>query len=323
MSLSELELRQLSALVDPLLGRLLATDPSDWSALARRETIDTDMVIEYLWGCRDQMSPFAIEAAAGPEVGLRFLTTRFVRWAYDRNQFFELDTRGGKMLVVAHRILLRELGQALSTAAHVEGFAALANRALFRFVERLSRQFRSSGQGAGLGRGAEYSPQLQMELLGLEPQGLLEPVLDLGCGKTAELVQFLRSKGLVATGIDRLGTGEFAVARDWFDVRFEPNSLGTIVSHLGFSLHFLHHHWHPGDRAYAFARKFMELLASLKPGGMFIYAPGLPFIEPLLDEALYAVEKRSLPPALAERVESLRDLGTGQSVAYVSQITKR
>jgi hypothetical protein len=290
--------------------------------MARRETVDTDSLIEYLWGCREHYAPFALRTAEGPEVGLRFLTANFVRWASEQNQFFELDTLAGKKLVSAHRILLSELGQALAHSPDLAVFAARANRALFRFVERLSRLFRSLGHGAALGRGAEYSPQLQMDLLGLVEQGLLEPVLDLGCGKTAELVQFLRSKGLLATGIDRLGAGEFVVARDWFDVRFEPNSLGTIVSHLAFSLHFLHHHWHPGDRAYAYARKYMELLASLKPGGKFIYAPGLPFIEPMLDRSRYAVDKRGLPPALAERVESLRDLGTGQSVAYVTQITR-
>ncbi|MGC4070481.1 MAG: hypothetical protein QM784_38615 [Polyangiaceae bacterium] len=108
-----------------------------------------------------------------------------------------------------------------------------------------------------------------------------------------------------------MGEGPFVLAKDWFDVRFEPSSLGTVVSHLAFSLHFLHHHWHSGERAYEYARKYMELLHALVPGGRLVYAPGLPFIEEMLDTGTFNVERRELPAPLQEKMEGLRDSGDG------------
>ena len=321
--LSDLETRQLSAFIDRLTARLFSTELADWGALGRRETGDTDALIEYLWGLREQYGPWALALVAGHDSALRFLSARFVKWAYEQNQFFELDDRASRRLVDAHRLLMADLGRALGKSLAIEQFAGSANRALLRFVERLVRILRPLGvSNALLGRGAEYSAELQIELLGLTGLALQEPCVDLGCGKAAELVALLRSRGISATGVDRLGTQPFVLPKDWFDVRFEPNSLGTIVSHLAFSLHFLHHHWHPGERAYAYARKYMELVFSLKPGGLFVYAPGLPFIEPMLDETKFRLEKRPLPEPLASKMESLRDLGTGQSVAYVAQLTR-
>jgi SAM-dependent methyltransferase len=150
----------------------------------------------------------------------------------------------------------------------------------------------------------------------------MEPFVDLGAGKSATLVNHLREQGVAATGIDRLAVSPHVLAKDWFEIRFEPNSLGTLVSHLAFSLHFLHHHWNPGDKAYAYAKKYMELLAALKPGGLFVYAPGLPFIETMLDAEQYRIERQALPEPLAEKMENYRDLGTGQSVAYVTHIRR-
>ena len=72
-------------------------------------------------------------------------------------------------------------------------------------------------------------------------------------------------------------------------------SLGTVLSHLGFSLHFLHHHLRPGDEALRYARRYMEVLRSLRPGGVFAYAPGLPFVEEHLDAGRWRLERTPLP----------------------------
>jgi SAM-dependent methyltransferase len=313
----------LDGFIDRLVTRLLSTELSDWGAVSRRETGESDGLLEYLWDFREQFGPWALELATEPDLSFRFLAGRFIRWAYEQNQFFELDDRGGRRFAQAHRLLALELGQALSRSENIETFARHANRALLHFVERLASVFRTIGAaGVLLGKGAEYSAELQLSLLGLAEQKLLEPVVDLGCGKSAELVAHLRSTGVDVAGIDRLGSAPFVLAKDWFEVRFEPSSIGTIVSHLAFSLQFLHHHWHPGERAYAYAKKYMELLQSLKPGGLFVYAPGLPFIEAMLDENSFRVEKRALPEPLATQMESFRDLGTGQSVAYVTHVER-
>jgi hypothetical protein len=322
--LPELQSRQLDGFIDRLVTRLFTTEVHDWGAISRRETGDTDGLLEFLWEFREQFGPWALELSEQSDSAFRFLSARFVRFAYEQNQFFELDERAARKLSRAHRVLWKDFGSILHSCETIEEFARRANRDILHFVERLSTVFSTLGNSTlALAKGAEYSVELQLSILGIKGKKLVEPVVDLGCGKQAELVNYLRTEGVDATGIDRLSTAPFVLNKDWFDIRFEPGSLGTIVSHLAFSLQFLYHHWHPGDKAYAYAKKYMELLQSLKPRGLFVYSPGLPFIESMLEEHIFRVEKRPLPEPLATQMESYRDLGTGQSVAYVAHIERR
>lgn len=167
----------------------------------------------------------------------------------------------------------------------------------------------------------EYDPEFQLALWGITPANLRselkEPILDLGCGQQASLVRYLRAAGLEAYGVDRfvdadpagggdgrggdgrggegrspvdgdsdgLVDGEFLRQGDWLDTPLQPKSWGTIISHMGFSNHFFHHHLRKDGHPERYARRFMDILGALKQGGRFLYAPGLPFFEPLLPEA--------------------------------------
>lgn len=140
---------------------------------------------------------------------------------------------------------------------------------------------------------AEYNPVLQLGILQIDLPKLKNPVLDIGCGKDARLVKFLRSKGFDAYGIDRFQTeSEFVFEADWLGFDYGNRKWGTIISNLGFSNHFHHHHLRSDGNYLGYAKKFMVILRSLKPGGSFYYAPDLPFIEPFLDPAKYVVENR-------------------------------
>ena len=79
------------------------------------------------------------------------------------------------------------------------------------------------------------------------------------------------------------------------DFSFVPGHWGTIISNLGFSNHFRHHHLRNDGDYLDYARKYMEILQSLKPGGAFYYAPDLPFIESYLDPQKYRITKREIP----------------------------
>ncbi|MBN9613870.1 MAG: class I SAM-dependent methyltransferase, partial [Actinobacteria bacterium] len=127
---------------------------------------------------------------------------------------------------------------------------------------------------------AEYSPRTQLRVLGVAPEELAGPVLDLGAGAHGRLVALLRGTGVDAIGVDRYSRVPHVLPGDWLSAPFAPGSWGTVISHLGFSLHFLHHH-RAGD-AVDFARAYMRILRALVPGGRFVYAPSLPFIEDLL-----------------------------------------
>lgn len=92
------------------------------------------------------------------------------------------------------------------------------------------------------------------------------------------------------------------------DYDYEKNKWGTIISNLGFSNHFIHHHLRKGGNYLQYAKKYMQILHSLKPGGSFHYAPDLPFIEQYLDKNMYEVykkrlEKQDLSSVIVKRVK--------------------
>ncbi len=153
----------------------------------------------------------------------------------------------------------------------------------------------------------QYSPALQCRVLGLTDDDLAGPLLDIGCGETAELVGFLRGHGCAAFGIDRLApAGDHTMRGDWFDLPMVAGGWRTIVAHLSFSLHFIHAHLHAEDEARRYAVAYMSILERLQPGGSFVYAPSLPFIEPLLDPRRFRVEVKPVRPSPDEAWSSCR-----------------
>ncbi|MFW5701305.1 MAG: hypothetical protein ACOCWM_06405, partial [Cyclobacteriaceae bacterium] len=126
-----------------------------------------------------------------------------------------------------------------------------------------------------------------------------EPVLDIGCGKKGNLVSFLREKGILIQGIDRItASTRNLINADWLEYDFGNEKWGTIYSNLGFSNHFNHHNLREDGNYIKYAQKYMEILKSLKIGGKFHYAPDLPFIELYLDSNKFYIEKHDI-----ERVE--------------------
>ena len=137
----------------------------------------------------------------------------------------------------------------------------------------------------------EYNALLQLDLLSIDLDGIEEPVLDIGCGKNGELVDFLRKSGIEAFGFDRImsATPPYCKNSDWFDFKYEKEKWGTIISHLGFSNHFNHHHLRLDGNYVEYAQVYMQILSSLKQGGTFYYAPYLPFIEQFLDKEKFEI----------------------------------
>ncbi len=142
---------------------------------------------------------------------------------------------------------------------------------------------------------SEYSPELQIDLMNIDLSAIMEPVLDIGCGKNGALVLYLRELGIEAFGIDRLTEDSaYLQQSDWFTYAFKTKHWGTIISNLGFSNHFRHHHLRSDGNYLAYAKKYMEILKSLKSGGSFYYSPGLNFIEGYLNRAEYKIITHSV-----------------------------
>jgi hypothetical protein len=135
---------------------------------------------------------------------------------------------------------------------------------------------------------SEYPPDLQLSVLHIDLKNLLEPVLDVGCGREMNLVNFLRDNGIEAFGIDRFDNeNPYYTNIDWLEYPFETNKWGSIISNLGFSNHFIHHNAREDGNYREYAQKYMEIVQSLQPGGSFYYSPALPFIEKHLDKSVY------------------------------------
>ncbi len=142
---------------------------------------------------------------------------------------------------------------------------------------------------------SEYSPDLQTKILRLDINQILEPVLDIGCGKQGNLVNYLCGKGIDCFGIDRFSfDGPRLINSDWLEYHFEREKWGTIISNLGFSNHFNHHNLRVDGNYIEYGKTYMDILHSLKTGGSFHYAPDLPFIEQYLDINKFKLEKNEI-----------------------------
>jgi len=139
---------------------------------------------------------------------------------------------------------------------------------------------------------SEYSAELQLGILGIDLNNCMQPLLDIGCGKSFSLIQHLRACNIEACGFDRFSSETpFVSQADWLSFNYGVDAWGTITSHLGFTNHFRHHHFRQDGNYIAYAQTYMKILSSLKPGGSFHYCPDLPFIEEFLDPSKFSVTR--------------------------------
>jgi hypothetical protein len=141
---------------------------------------------------------------------------------------------------------------------------------------------------------ASYSPKLQLRLLHLDPNRLIGPIIDIGCGEHGRLVRYLRSLGRAdVLGIDALcETAGPLIRGSWLEKLPAPGSFGTIIAHQSISLHLLRHHLRGNHgNAEQLVRAFFGILTSLTPGGAFYYAPAIPFLEELLPTSRWSVQR--------------------------------
>lgn len=284
----------LEAVHRALLGSLLALEEGDESP---RPEIDAAKVAEVV----ADRARFT-RAAAGLALG-------FASWLRERNQFVLLSAEEKAALVALFAQSLRALARDPGAGAddHARRLAAWLRIAWGGLPPEVES--------------AEYSAELQLSLLGIQPDALMPPVLDLGCGVHAHLLHHLRGLGVEAYGVDPDSASEWVIGSDWLGFDYGKDAWGTVLSHQAFSLHFLHHHFRRGEAAQRFGVAYMAILAGLKPGGSFVYAPALPFIEALLPEA-YRVERRPLPAELAESLDWVKTHDPRLEVAFTSHVRR-
>lgn len=131
----------------------------------------------------------------------------------------------------------------------------------------------------------EYSAELQIAILGIDTGRIMEPVIDVGCGKSYYLVKHLRELGMDCIGIDRqlYEKRSYLHESSWLEFDFRPGVWGTVIANMSFSNHMMYHYTMKSSAFPKHAHKYHEILESLRPDGMFVYAPGVEFIEEYID----------------------------------------
>jgi 2-polyprenyl-3-methyl-5-hydroxy-6-metoxy-1,4-benzoquinol methylase len=75
---------------------------------------------------------------------------------------------------------------------------------------------------------SEYSAEMQLHVLQLNANAIMEPVLDIGCGKNGNLVSFLCEKGIFIQGIDRIAAStRNLINADWLEYDYGNEKLGA------------------------------------------------------------------------------------------------
>ncbi|MES2721621.1 MAG: class I SAM-dependent methyltransferase [Pseudomonadota bacterium] len=248
-------------------------------------TVEADLPA-YLWVYREVLGPWLASAAAAGD-----LADQLVRWLHRHNQFLYATAQTRAELGQVYAQSLADTAELLAEARTEQEVGDGLPQLLAEHHQRLALALKVAF-GARLRDTvqAEYSPGLQIAVLGLSQ--VETPVLDVGCGATAALVDYLRDAGIEGVGMDRDAQAPGVVQADWLTQDYGRGIWGTVISHLGFSLHFLHHHLSDHELAFDYARAYMRILASLRVGGRFAYAPALPFLEAVLGDN-YRVESRT------------------------------
>jgi len=254
--------------------------------------------LDFIDETRHIIGEFKSIDTAGDEFLVEYTTDRVLSKFCQSNQYYSFDKNARDNLKKIYRNLIMEIrnlngygnekilkGLARKHHENLAGWLRCYNS----FAEKL---YPSEQQTIEPVACSEYSAELQVKIFRLDITKIFEPVLDIGCGSNGLLVKLLREKGFEAYGFDRFAPECcYFEKADWLDFRFEKQKWGTITSNLGFSNHFKHHHLRIGSDYIRYARKYIEILESLKTGGSFFYAPTLPFIEPYLDSGIFRIEK--------------------------------
>lgn len=217
------------------------------------------------------------------------LTHRAVQEFCKVNQYYTFDKQAYLILRSLYVDLFANIKKRKSS---IESIAEMHYENLIKWLQETNsfaeKIYSSKGEMIESVACSEYSPDLQIDILQIDIDQIIEPVLDIGCGKLGNLVLFLRQKGIDAFGFDRFAYDNLALgSSDWLEYKFGKDKWGTIISNLGFSNHFQHHHFRNDGNFMEYAKKYVDILNSLKIGGTFHYAPDLPFVEQYLDKDKY------------------------------------
>lgn len=245
----------------------------------------SDMTRQYL---SQHRSDYAALPAKQQQDVLDILTDGFVRSFASANQYIQFNAQHMKGICELYRELFSDLSGQMSIEQVEQNHYDRIRAFITQSNPLLQRANRPDVVHAVTTVCEEYMPQLQLDVLGADVSSLKQPVLDIGCGESAGMVVYLRSQGVDAYGIDRLAADTAHTQRaNWLEYSYGTARWGTILSHLAFSSHVLHHAVNESEYAVAYVQAYFRILQSLMPGGVWLYTPSLRFVEEHLSDAFH------------------------------------
>jgi hypothetical protein len=291
-----------------LFSQVLATIQARYEKFGRKSLFDAASLDEDFFEIEPQVIRLFSEnrtqmaALLADECAFNLLLGQFVTatldFTYRCNQFLHFDNLETAYLVSIYRKYLNGMRSVLAVSrdsGEMERELSGLVRKHFGDLKRNLERIEGRRENPFLYDKVvceDYSPELQLKILGLRVVDLQPPVLDLGCGRQGSLTAYLRRQGVETVGVDRIVEDEdYLRVGNWLELDLEPESWGTILSHMAFSNHFAFQHQYTRGKAERYARQYMVIVNALKPGGRFCYAPNLPFMEDLLPGEKYAVKR--------------------------------
>lgn len=232
----------------------------------------------------------------GQEIKLYFHDLRksikeaLVEYLIEKNQYINIDKEFNLKLDKVYNSYVLDIMKEI-LAGRQENLLLIFNNLNFDLLNLLARyeeiaRIKTSEEAIP---NFEYSGEKQLEILKINE--IMEPVLDIGCGKNHKLVTYLRRDNMEVYGIDRYSSSESFIENiSWLEYGYKSGNFGTIVAHMSFSNHFIRENLKLSDLYIKYAETYMKILDSLKLGGSFYYTPSLEFIEKLLDEKIFKVD---------------------------------
>ncbi len=224
---------------------------------------------------------------------IQFYVNKFQKTLYSTNQYIDFQKKDYLEIRKIFELLLQDISNQQLLVEQIEERHYERIQSLIKKTNPVIYKLNSNNDIiAKTFVCAEYSAQFQIDLLGIEINVLREPILDIGCGEHGYLVEFLRNNNLEAYGIDRIHkTEDYYIKNNWLEFNYGQQKWGTIISNLSFSNHFINHYLQNDKVDVVYAQTYMKILKSLSIGGSWIYAPSVPFIEDLLPNDKYLVNR--------------------------------
>ena len=215
------------------------------------------------------------------------------------NQYIQIDRRARESLKQIYVETWRHLVQTGEVESSLRSYHFPKIKAFMEeiYPQTLAAGLRSATQLRRV-PGNQYSAELQLRLLKLEPATAAVPFLDIGCGTDAILVRFLRSRSVLAYGIDRSikHKSDYLAEVDWFEYDYGHRKWGTVVSHLSLANHLVYAQRYDDAMVPRYLKTFTRVLDSISHGGTLTFAPAVELLESRVDKASFRIDKWQIPP---------------------------